>query len=682
VTVLSRTRVDVSETGAATTVAGGIAISGSVRDISLVGAGPVIRSVYLEQVRRIALDPLQARDQEQAEPAAFCPNGWRPVRVPAGAVIRGQGVDVAICAASPAWRARRVVLYHSPLCRVERSGSVRRVGWSERALIRRTRKEWERMVRSDSCHTEQVANVPLFKTRDWVLYWVLTALNLAAVVFFLVRWLSFDAASRHPVQFVALTVPLIAALGMYEARWLTLPLMRRPLPMAPPPGLRVGVATTFVPSAEPLEMLAETVAGLVAMDYPHDTWVLDEGDDPAVRELCARLGAHHFGRAGRPEYQTASGTFERRTKHGNYNAWLFEVGFDNYDVIVGFDPDHVPHRDFLHRTLGYLRDPAVGYVQAAQAYYNQSASFIARGAAEETYAYYSSIQMSSYALGYPIVTGCHNVHRTTALREVGGFAAHEADDLLITILYRAAGWRGVYVPEVLAEGITPVDWTGYLTQQRRWARSVLDVKIRVFPHIGRQLPMVERVTSLLHGLYYMHGLAAPFGILLLIWTLATGNGIEVWGHMWTAGLLVVGVVFLVCDFFRQRFFLLPTREGGLHLRSGLLRQAKWPSVLMASLDASRPRRTDYTITPKSRQPARRALLLVPHGAVVLLVGAATLVKPSLDTVHVIGALMIAVSLVLVATTLLPFPAPYERSLSQSQRAIQPEQNPRLQVPPY
>jgi hypothetical protein len=447
--------------------------------------------------------------------------------------------------------------------------------------------------------------------------------------------------------------------------------------MEAPPGLTVGVATTFVPSAEPIEMLAETVAGLVAMDYPHDTWVLDEGNDPAVKQLCARLGARHFSRADRPEYQTTGGTFERRTKHGNYNAWLHEVGFDTYDVIVGFDPDHVPHRDFLLRTLGYLKDPDIGYVQAAQVYYNQPASFIARGAAEETYAYYSSIQMTSYGLGYPIVTGCHNVHRTSALREVGGFAPHEADDLLITILYRAAGWRGVYVPEVLAEGITPVDWTGYLTQQRRWARSVLDVKLRVFPRVAARLPFVERVTSLLHGLYYLHGVTAAAGLFMLTWTLVTGTGNEVWGHLYRSGLLVVGLVLLICDFFRYRFFLQPRREGGLHWRSGLLRQAKWPTVLLAVIDASRPRRTAYTITAKSRQAPRRALLLVPHGAVVVLVGTAMLVRPRMDVVHALGGLSIAISLLLLATTLLSYRAPYEKDLSERQRSVLHEGNERL-----
>lgn len=527
---------------------------------------------------------------------------------------------------------------------------------------------------------EHVRNVAVFRGRDWAFFCMLTVVNVGALSLFWRRWLSFGDVSRHPLQFFALTVPLVIALVMYEARWLTLPLMRRPLPMAPSPGLRVGVATTFVPTAEPLEMLAETVAGLVRMDYEHETWVLDEGDEPEVRDLCARLGAHHFSRAKRREYQTSQGTFERRTKHGNYNAWLYDIGFAEYDVIVGFDPDHVPHRDYLLKTLGYLKDSGVGYVQAAQAYYNQSASFIARGAAEETYTYYSSIQMASYGLGYPIVTGCHHVHRTAALREVGGFAAHEADDLLITILYRAAGWRGVYVPAVLAEGVTPVDWAGYLTQQRRWARSVLDVKIRIFPRVARRLPFVERVTSLLHGLYYLHGVAAVFGIILLVSTLVTGKGSEVWGHLWSSGLIVIGAAFLLCDFFRQRFFLLPKLERGIHWRSGLLRQAKWPSVLFAVIEASRPRRADYAITAKTRQPPRRAQLVVPHATVAFVVAAAMLVKPAQDFIHVLGGLTVALSLGLAASTLLPFPAPYERSLSERHRAARLEYNQRLGPP--
>ncbi len=302
----------------------------------------------------------------------------------------------------------------------------------------------------------RVVDEAVFAWWDYPLFAGLSGLSVASIAFVASYWVVKGDAAHHPVLFALITAPFLMGLVIYECRWFAMPLMRRPRAMNPAAGWRVGVATTFVPGAEPIEMLAETLQALVAMDYPHDTWVLDEGNDDRVAAICRSLGARHFSRKGRPEYQTSSGAFQTKTKHGNYNAWLDEIGFANYDIVVGFDPDHVPAQHFLSRVLGYFDDPAVGFVQAAQVYYNQAASFVARGGAEESYAYYSSIQMTVYAMGYPIVTGCHNTHRVSALKEVGGFAAHEADDLLITLYYRNAGWRGIYIPETLAVGLVPV----------------------------------------------------------------------------------------------------------------------------------------------------------------------------------------------------------------------------------
>ena len=67
-----RTRVDVSGTGAATAAAGGFAVSGYVGSISVVHAGPVVRSAYLEHVRRIVPERVIDRDEELAELASFC----------------------------------------------------------------------------------------------------------------------------------------------------------------------------------------------------------------------------------------------------------------------------------------------------------------------------------------------------------------------------------------------------------------------------------------------------------------------------------------------------------------------------------------------------------------------------------------------------------------------------------
>ena len=101
------------------------------------------------------------------------------------------------------------------------------------------------------------------------------------------------------------------------------------------------------------------------------------------------------------------------------------------------------------------------------------------------------------------------------MREVDGFAAHDADDLLITLLYRGAGWRGVYVPEVLAVGLTPTSWTGYMRQQARWTRSVLDIKLRALPDLAGNLSIIERLIGILHGIFYLRPLTLPLAYLLL-----------------------------------------------------------------------------------------------------------------------------------------------------------------------
>src|SRR5262245_60445251 len=293
-----------------------------------------------------------------------------------------------------------------------------------------------------------------FTPIDIIVFSSLTCLSLAVIAYFTFYWFSFRDWLTHPVSFLVLTFIVFFKVANSLAKWFTLPFMTRPQRVTPREGLKVAVVTTIVPRAESLEMLEETVNALIKLDYPHDTWVLDEGDDEEVKALCRRLGSLHFSRKNFSHYQTDNGTFKAHSKHGNYNAWLTEVGYDRYEIITAFDPDHVPAPTFLLNTLGYFEDPGVGYVQAAQAYYNQKASFIARGAAEETYEYYSCTQMAAYKLGQPAVIGCHNTHRVTALREVGGFAAHDADDLLIGLLYRGHGWRGVYVPRILARGVT------------------------------------------------------------------------------------------------------------------------------------------------------------------------------------------------------------------------------------
>ena len=508
--------------------------------------------------------------------------------------------------------------------------------------------------------TKSITDERVFEWWDYPIFLLLSILSLGAILYFLLHWFRFEDWLLHPVSFPIMTAILLVILTNNQGRWFLLPYMRRPRTMIPRPGWRVAVATTFVPGGEPLEMLKGTVEALIGLDYPHDTWVLDEGDDEKVKALCLELGASHFSRKNRRQHQGAEGTFQSNSKHGNYNAWLNEVGFEGYEFITAFDPDHVPNSTFLSDVLGYFEDEKVAYVQAAQAYCNQKASFIARGAAEETYAYYSSVQMASYGMGYPIIVGSHNSHRVTALKEIGGFAAHDADDLLVTLRYQTAGWKGVYVPQILARGLTPVDWNGYLEQQRRWARSVLDIKLRRHSESSKGLSWKSRIMSLLHGLNYLHRAVMIFFVLFLIGLmLATGRTPAVVSYLTIQKLGILCAVLQLCEFYRQRFYLDPRNEWGFHWRVAFLQYAKWPWFLLALLDVLLGRRVSYILTPKVKSKTRNHLLLMPNLVIIILLCSAWVVGQSLGvTVHpliyMFAAVFVVASIILIWTQLLGF----------------------------
>jgi len=513
--------------------------------------------------------------------------------------------------------------------------------------------------------SDVVSKEPVLRWWDYCIFGLLSALNVGAIVYFLLQWFSSSSWQADSVVAWLFTLQIMYLLATNQFRWFLIPLMRKPKPMEVRAGWRVGVATTFVPGLESFAMLERTVLALVALKYPHETWVLDEGDSEEVKALCQRLAVRYFTRKHLPQYQKASGPYAAGTKHGNYNAWLTEVGFATYDLITGFDPDHVPYPEFLDRVLGFFNDPHIGYVQAPQVYYNQDASFIARGAAEETYAYYSVTQMASYNLGFPIVVGCHHTHRVTALKEIGGFAAHDADDLLITYLYRAAGWQGVYQPEFLAKGLTPVDWPSYLNQQQRWARSVLDVKFRAFPKLAGRLPLGTRVLSALHGLFYVQeGIAGFLSLCLCAFMMVTGLTPKFLNITTFAHMMVMAAVLQLTQFYPQRFYLDVRREWGLHWRTALLRCGKWPYIFLGFLDAATNHERPYRLTVKVKTASKRSMLLAPHAIIVTTLIAAwvigTLLGRQLHPLLLAAvALTVVVSIGLMWTATWRFPDPFE-----------------------
>jgi hypothetical protein len=265
------------------------------------------------------------------------------------------------------------------------------------------------------------------------------------------------------------------------------------------------------------------------------------------------------------------------------------------------------------------------------------------------------------------VVGCHNTHRIAALRDIGGFPAHEADDLVMTLFYRTSGWLGVYVPAILARGITPVDWRSYLTQQRRWARSVLDYKLRVFPNRSSGLPLSQRLLTHMHGLYYLRGpvMLLQLALLTMALLLHVSPSVPGYGALRALGALIV--VVLLCELYRQRFFLDRDGEAGIHWRARFVSAVKWPAFVLAAWDASLGRYGTYTTTPKRARSPRALGFAAIHAGVLLVIGtvwSADLFRGASPFVplHLATVLILATSFAAMVTVFQRFPPMWEARL--------------------
>ena len=368
-------------------------------------------------------------------------------------------------------------------------------------------------------------------------------------------------------------------------------------PPRPEEGLRVAFITTFVPASESIDMLRGTLMRMLAADYPHDTWVLDEGNDPAVRSLCQTLRVKHFSRHGIGDYHQQRGTFLTKSKAGNHNAWYVQHA-EGYDVVAQIDSDFKVRRDFLTRTLGYFRDPRIAFVGTPQIYGNMD-NWIARGAAQQTYLFYGPIMRAFSRRRMTLLIGANHIVRVAALREVGWYQGHLTEDLATGMRFHAARWESVYVPEALAVGEGPTNWTSYFNQQYRWAFGCMNI---FFAHVPRLNHKMRRSHGLFYFLleqFYFSGLTMITAVALLTLYYVFGwapariqlESLVVWYGPLLAWRQVIPL-------WLQRFNVRPKEECGLLWAGRFLTIAVIPIYFLALVGVLRNKRVTFKTTPK------------------------------------------------------------------------------------
>jgi len=258
---------------------------------------------------------------------------------------------------------------------------------------------------------------------------------------------------------------------------------------------------------EPTFILRRTVIGTQALDYDaKKIYLLDDTQRPEVQVLAQELGC---------EYRTRPDN--HHAKAGNLNQ---AIAHTSGELIVVFDADFVPTKNFLTRTVGFFQDTQVALVQTPQTFYNPDP--IARNLGLENTltpdeeVFYRQIQPIRDGVGGVICAGTSFVVRRSALIATGCFVTESlSEDYFTGIRLAAKGYRVLYLNEKLSAGLAAENISVQALQRTRWAQGTLQAFfIKTNPLTIPGLNLLQRLAHL-EGLLHWFTSPARVGLLFI-----------------------------------------------------------------------------------------------------------------------------------------------------------------------
>jgi cellulose synthase/poly-beta-1,6-N-acetylglucosamine synthase-like glycosyltransferase len=314
--------------------------------------------------------------------------------------------------------------------------------------------------------------------------------------------------------------------------------------------------TVQLPIFNEMYVADRLISAVADLDYPRgllEIQVLDDSTDEttgiaelAVRRLAARgFNIHYLHRVDRRGY-----------KAGALEAGLREA---TGQFVAIFDADFVPPTDFLRRTLGYFEaDPKVGMVQARWGHINQDYSLLTKIQSILLDAHFVLEHGGRHRAGcFFNFNGTAGVWRREAIETAGGWQ-HDTltEDLDLSYRAQLAGWRFVFLPDLVSPAEVPVEMNSFKSQQHRWAKGSIQTCLKLLPRILRSnQPLGVKAEAFFH-------LSANFNYLLMsLLSVLMFPAMYVRYNMgWTEMLLIDVPLFAAATLSVCNFYIVSQRE--------------------------------------------------------------------------------------------------------------------------
>src|SRR5689334_14443384 len=314
--------------------------------------------------------------------------------------------------------------------------------------------------------------------------------------------------------------------------------------------------TVQLPIFNEMYVADRLIDAVCEIDYPRDLLeiqVLDDSTDEttSIAELAVR---RHARRGFNIRYL-------HRVDRTGYKAGALDAGLAEAtgEFIAIFDADFIPPADFLRRTLPYFAtDPRVGMVQARWGHINQDYSLLTK---------IQSILLDAHFVlehGGRNRSGCFfnfngtaGVWRRAAIGAAGGWQ-HDTltEDLDLSYRAQLAGWRFIFLPDVVSPAEVPVEMNSFKSQQHRWAKGSIQTCMKLLPRILRsKQPLSVKAEAFFH-------LSANFNYLLMsLLSILMFPAMYVRYNMgWTEMLLIDIPLFAAATLSVCNFYIVSQRE--------------------------------------------------------------------------------------------------------------------------
>lgn len=273
--------------------------------------------------------------------------------------------------------------------------------------------------------------------------------------------------------------------------------------------------TVQLPLYNELFVAERLIDATARLDWPRDLLQIQVLDD-STDETCAvvdRAVAYW-------QQQGVDICVCRRDNRRGYKAGALADAMETVsgELIAIFDADFVPQSDYLKQMVGHFNDDGVGMVQARWGFLNRDHSWLTQLQAMLLGPHFGIEHQVRYRQGvFFNFNGTAGIWRRQAIIAAGGWQADTVtEDLDLSYRAQLAGWRFVYVNDVVVPSELPVTLNDFRGQQQRWSKGSMQTARKILPMMMcSSQPLLVKIEAAAHLLANLGWLCAALASITL-----------------------------------------------------------------------------------------------------------------------------------------------------------------------